>query len=94
MSENCRQNCRNKNRIIDEKIITPEAVYQNLLDAGCDSKLVDRFMLLFAHRNYQGQLQILSEQRKELLDELHLVQKELDCLDYLIYKIKKLYLND
>ena len=31
---------------------------------------------------------------KELLDELHLVQKELDCLDYLIYKIKKLYLND
>ena len=46
---------------------TPEAVYQNLLDAGCDSKL---------------------------LDELHLVQKELDCLDYLIYKIKKLYLND
>lgn len=51
-------------------------------------------MLLFAHKNYQGQLQILSEQRKELLDELHLVQKELDCLDYLIYKIKKLYLND
>lgn len=73
---------------------TPEAVYQNLLDAGCDSKLVDRFMLLFAHKNYQGQLQILSEQRKELLDELHLVQKELDCLYYLIYKIKKLYLND
>ena len=73
---------------------TPEAVYQNLLDAGCDSKLVDRFMLFFAHKNYQGQLQILSEQRKELLDELHLVQKELDCLDYLIYKIKKLYLND
>ena len=48
---------------------TPEAVFQNLLDAGCDSKLVDRFMLLFAHKNYQGQLQILSEQRKELLDE-------------------------
>ena len=43
---------------------TPEAVYQNLLDAGCDSKLVDRFMLLFAHKNYQGQLQILSEQER------------------------------
>ena len=28
---------------------TPE-VFQNLLDAGCDSKLVDRFMLLFAHK--------------------------------------------
>ena len=24
---------------------TPEAVYQNLLDAGCDSKLVDRFII-------------------------------------------------
>ena len=39
-------------------------------------------MLLFAHRNYQGQLQILSEQRKELLDELHLVQKELDSFPF------------
>ena len=54
---------------------TPEAVYQNLLDAGCDSKLVDRFMLLFAHKNYQGQLQILSEQRKERIS-INYIQRE------------------
>ena len=44
---------------------TPEAVYQNLLDAGCDSKLVDRFMLLFAHKKLsKDNLQILSRNKE------------------------------
>lgn len=33
-------------------------------------------------------IHILKEQRQKLLDEIHHNQKNLDCLDYLIYKMK------
>ncbi|WP_026889774.1 MerR family transcriptional regulator [Clostridium beijerinckii] len=33
-------------------------------------------------------IHILKEQRQKLLDEIHNNQKNLDCLDYLIYKMK------
>lgn len=33
-------------------------------------------------------IHILKQQRQKLLDEIHHKQKNLDCLDYLIYKIK------
>lgn len=33
-------------------------------------------------------IHILKQQRQKLLDEIHHKQKNLDCLDYLIYKLK------
>ena len=33
--------------------------------------------------------QVLSKHRRTLLDALHVCQKQIDCLDYLVYTIKK-----
>ena len=62
---------------------------QNLQDAGCDNELILAFMKLKEQRTLKLQLNLLAKQRKLLLDIVHDHQKKLDCLDYLIYNIKK-----
>ena len=37
----------------------------------------------------EEQLQLLSRQRGRLLEELHAQQKQIDCLDYLVYQLEK-----
>ena len=64
-------------------------VYQNLKDAGCSEKITEQCMGLVKTGNYSGLLPVLSEYRKALLDTVRLGQKQIDCLDYLIYKIQK-----
>ncbi|WP_243562745.1 hypothetical protein [Neobittarella massiliensis] len=34
-------------------------------------------------------LQLLDRHRRELMDVLHREQRRIDCLDYLVYQIKK-----
>ena len=53
-------------------------IYQNLQDAGCDERTTEKCML-----------PILFRHRKGLLGTVRLGQKQIDCLDYLIYKIQK-----
>ena len=65
------------------------AVLQNLKDAGCSQETIDRFMDCFKQGMVNDQLQILSQHRKALLEEMHREQKRIDCLDYLVYKLKK-----
>ncbi len=64
-------------------------IYQNLKDAGCDEKITDSCMALAEEGNYSGLLPILSGYRKTLLHTVRLGQKQIDCLDYLIYRIQK-----
>ena len=64
-------------------------VYQNLKDAGCDEQTTERCMALARSGNCGGLLPILSQHRKRLLGTVRLGQKQLDCLDYLIYQIQK-----
>lgn len=68
---------------IDEKMI------QNLKDAGCEPETVILFLQLCKDGNANGQLSLLAEHRKKLLDEIHREQAKLDCLDYLIYQMRK-----
>lgn len=62
---------------------------QNLLDAGCGSDAVQRYMDLVKKREYAELLRLLSRHRRELLDTVHQNEKRIDCLDYLIYHIEK-----
>lgn len=64
-----------------------EDVIQNLKDAGCRQDTIDRFMTSLKNGTPKEQLQILSQHRQELLDKVHMEQKRIDCLDYLIYQI-------
>lgn len=62
---------------------------QNLLDAGCGADEVRRCLDL-AEKQERGELlRILSLHRRTLLNAVHEGEKRIDCLDYLIYQIKK-----
>lgn len=66
-----------------------QAILQNLKDAGCDPKTVEQFFLLRKAGDRKEQLKLLSIHRKQLLDKVHREEKRIDCLDYLVYQIKK-----
>lgn len=66
-----------------------EAVFQNLKDAGCDPGIIARFMICQDAGKTKDSLRVLASHRATLLDEIHASQARLDCLDYLIYKLRK-----
>ena len=66
-----------------------EAVLQNLKDAGCDPDIIARFMTCQDAGKTKDSLRVLASHRATLLDEIHASQFKLDCLDYLIYKLRK-----
>ncbi len=66
-----------------------QAVIQNLKDAGCDRKMVQRFLELGAEGNTGEQLKLLDIHRHRLLDRIHLEEKRINCLDYLVYRLQK-----
>ena len=52
-------------------------IYQNLVDAGCNQKTI------------QCCMKQLCMYRKHLMEQTHIYQDNIDCLDYLIYSLKK-----
>ncbi|NYB72845.1 hypothetical protein HZF24_01680 [Sedimentibacter hydroxybenzoicus DSM 7310] len=65
--------------------VNKENIYRNLLDAGCSRDFADDFIHL---EDKQKKMKLLSCHRCSLLDKIHEYQKQLDCLDYLIYSTK------
>ena len=62
---------------------------QNLIDAGCDSEIVQQCMELARGQGTEEMKRILTCHRRTLLDTVHAEQKKIDCLDYLFYKMEK-----
>ena len=65
------------------------AVVQNLKDAGCDDGTIAAFMKAINSGRLAEGLKLLSMHRRSLLEDLHEDQKQIDCLDYLIYQLNK-----
>lgn len=61
---------------------------QNMKDAGCNEDTINRFLLCYQAGDIKGELKVLSNHRQYLLDEVHKGQREIDCLDYLVYQIE------
>lgn len=68
---------------------TQGILYQNLIDAGCGEALVRQFLQLNAAGKKQESLALLARHRQQLLDCCHGAQKKIDCLDYLIYQMRR-----
>lgn len=64
------------------------SIYQNLIDAGCDQQIAEQCMVIAKEGRFTDMLPILVRHRKDLLGSLHESQKRIDCLDYLLYKVK------
>lgn len=66
-----------------------EAVIQNLKDAGCDESTIEIFMDDIKNGKVDDGLKLLATHRRSLLDALHKDQKKIDCLDYLVFIMRK-----
>ena len=62
---------------------------QNLIDAGCGEEMTRHCVRLAQDGKAADMLRLLSRHRKALLDAVHLNQKQIDCLDYLVYQTEK-----
>lgn len=77
---------------MDPKLPDRETI-QNLADAGCDDEMVRCYCELECRAGKRPpirreQIRLLGKHRKALLGELHSCQEKIDCLDYLLYKLK------
>lgn len=63
------------------------SVIQNLKDAGCTDEIIAEFMSLQGY-DAAGQLRLLTLHRKHLLERLHASERQIDCLDYLLYRMQ------
>lgn len=59
---------------------------RNLIDAGCDDKFIEKYDCCCDKKACE---KLLLQHRKQLLDEIHVKEKNIGCLDYLVYTINK-----
>lgn len=69
--------------------LSEEDVFQNLKDAGCDEETIQTFMDNLQNGKQVKGMRLLENHRRGLLDNLHEEQKRIDCLDYLLFVLKK-----
>ena len=65
------------------------AIVRNLEDAGCDQDTITDFVEQLRMGNQKDQLRLLEKHRKFLLERVHKEEKRIDCLDYLIFNLRK-----
>lgn len=66
-----------------------QEMIQILKDAGCEDEFISRIISLIDINQGEDVFKLLREWRNHLMDEIHSSQHKLDCLDYLIRKMKK-----
>lgn len=72
---------------MDSYAQTDRLLIRNLKDAGCSEADIQRFLKLGQAGRRRDQLQILATHRAALLEQLHASQRQIDCLDYLVYQM-------
>ena len=66
----------------------------NLEAAGCRPADISCFMKYYECTDLNKETNLLDGHRRQLLGDLHAVQKQIDCLDYLVYELKKENINE
>lgn len=64
-----------------------EAIIENLKDAGCSQETIDCCLACLDSGQKKELLKRLEKHRKGLLDQVRKGQKQIDCLDYLVFQI-------
>ena len=72
---------------MDSYAQTERLLIRNLKDAGCSEADIQRFLKLGQAGRRRDHLQILATHRAALLEQLHASQRQIDCLDYLVYQM-------
>lgn len=77
----------NKKRL--EEAHDEDGVRRNLVHAECPEEAIECFIALRSKGNVPEQLAFLAMHRKTLLNRMRQARHALDCLDFLIFTIKK-----
>ena len=72
---------------------TEGKLYQNLIDAGCSEAEADKYLTLAKRDEWNKLCTALAKQKTVLLTTLHKSEKQIDCLDFIVYEINKKYIN-
>lgn len=62
-----------------------DSIIDGLRDAGCSEELIE---LYGSATSDCTRICLLKRHRRELLDDIHSGQRKLECLDYLIYRLR------
>ena len=54
-----------------------------------DNDKTDEFISLLENGGEKAAVALLEQHRKKMLDEVHSCERGIECLDYLIYKLKE-----
>lgn len=79
-------------RIALEKLIqygSKQAIIQNLVDAGCNEETIECCIACLDNGKKDELLKRLENHRNGLLQKVHEGEKQIDCLDYLVYQIDR-----
>lgn len=66
-----------------------QAVLQNLKDAGCTKEMTQQIIMKLEKNDFEELSKLLEQHRSCLLNLIHDKEKQIDCLDYLVYQIKR-----
>lgn len=66
-----------------------EAIIQNLKDAGCSQDTIECCISCLNVGKKEEFLKRLENYREGLLHKVHEGEKQIDCLDYLVYQIDR-----
>lgn len=76
--------------VIEMKLCcSEETLIQNLRDAGCNEEKIAACVDCVRTGRETECFQLLRKHRSGLLDIVHEEQKKIDCLDYLLYQMKR-----
>lgn len=64
-------------------------IQRNLSDAGCDASMISQFIKLEQKHKREEQYQLLKRHKAVLLEKLHKDQYKIDCLDHMVYSMRK-----
>lgn len=66
----------------------------NLTDAGCTPEEISDFIAKLENGQPRQAFRLLDEHRKQLLAQFHKSKDCIDCLDHIVFQIKKEQKND
>lgn len=74
---------------IMESKMTIQDLILNLKAAGFEENMIEEYLSCWKAGETKGQLKLLSQKRESLLEHVHKKEKQIACLDYLVYQIGK-----
>lgn len=71
------------------QVIESERLEEYLDDIGCPLKEKTEILGYAENRDIQNIIRLLRRHRKSTLDTIHKEEKQISCLDYLVFQLEK-----